>query len=568
MATSPEVAVRARPVEAGPAPARSRLAGDWPLALLVLAALVVRSLAPVSGDDVAEAWVARVAAVVAALLVAVLAVRWGAWRWLAALAALPAAVGPAQVAAGGRGVLEPLLVLVVVAGLAAVLWRVPAGLLASVGALLAAVAASLALLGLSAGGDRGPLAVLAPLAPGGTLDVGGQLQGPRATDALTGSGTGPLVTTEVVVAALGLLLALAAAAGLGRARPSRLRRTALVLAVVPLLFAAGALVDGVTPAVVLPALAVLPAAGAVGLTALLRGRRGRRSGPVPPDDVDRAAVADLHARVGVPELPPVAVVIAAYDEAPGIGAVLAGLPAEVLGLRVAVVVVDDGSTDGTAEAVAASGRALAVACPANRGQGAALRLGYRVAREHGARYVVTTDADGQYDVGDVPAVLRPVVEGEADFVSGSRRLGHQHTRDRVRRTGVHVFAWVVSAMSGTRVTDTSFGLRAMRADLTGVVTLRQPQYQSSELMLGALSHGYRVREVPATMHVRSAGASKKGRNLVYGSRYARVVVGTWWREGLLTPADEVAPALRGSALGGSALGGSGGAAPAAPAPAA
>ncbi|WP_298990821.1 glycosyltransferase family 2 protein [uncultured Pseudokineococcus sp.] len=565
MATSPEVVVRARPVEAGAAPARSRLAGDWPLGVLLAAAIAVRVFAPSAVEGRAEELVARAAGVVAALLVAHLALRWGAWRWLAALAALPAAVGPAQVAASGRGVLEPLLVLVVVTGLAAVLWRVPAGLLASAGALLAAVAASLVLLGLSAGGDRGPLAVLAPLARGGALDVRDQLRGPWSTDALPG--TGPLVTVEVVVAALGLLLALAAAAGLGRARPSRLRRTALVLAVVPLLFAAGALVDGVTPAVVLPALAVLPAAGAVGLTALLRGRRGRRSGPVPPDDVDRAAVADLHARVGVPELPPVAIVIAAYDEAPGIGAVLAGLPAEVLGLRTAVVVVDDGSTDGTAEAVAASGRALAVACPANRGQGAALRLGYRVAREHGARYVVTTDADGQYDVGDVPALLRPVVEGEADFVSGSRRLGHQHTRDRVRRTGVHVFAWVVSAMSGTRVTDTSFGLRAMRADLTGVVTLRQPQYQSSELMLGVLSHGYRVREVPATMHVRSAGASKKGRNLVYGSRYARVVVGTWWREGLLTPADEVAPALRGSALRGRAPGGSGGAAPAAPAPA-
>lgn len=555
MATPPDVAVPARPVDAGPAPARSRLAGPWPLVLLVVAAVAVRALSPVALESAVETAVALAAGVLAAVLVALVAVRWGAWRWLAALAALPAAVGPAQVAAQGRGVLEPLLVLVVVAGLAAVLWRASAGLLASLGALVAAVAASLVLLGLSAGGDRGPLAVLAPLARGGALDVRDQLRGPWSTDALPG--TGPLVTTETVVAVLGLLLALAAAAGLGRARPSRLRRPALVLAVVPLLFAAGALVDGVTPAVVLPALALLPVAGAVGLTALLRGRRGRRSGPVPPDDVDRAAVADLHARVGVPELPPVAVVIAAYDEAPGIGAVLAGLPAEVLGLRVAVVVVDDGSTDGTAEAVAASGRALAVACPANRGQGAALRLGYRVAREHGARYVVTTDADGQYDVDDVPAVLRPVVEGEADFVSGSRRLGHQHTRDRVRRTGVHVFAWVVSAMSGTRVTDTSFGLRAMRADLTGVVTLRQPQYQSSELMLGVLSHGYRVREVPATMHVRSAGASKKGRNLVYGSRYARVVVGTWWREGLLAPADEVAPALRGSSLGGP-----GGAAPA------
>ncbi|WP_299036868.1 glycosyltransferase family 2 protein [uncultured Pseudokineococcus sp.] len=539
MAAPAEALPRAAGTGGAPGARRPGLLAQAPLALVLAVGVLVRALAPGSSTG-SQPLVAHALGLLAALLVALVVQRWGGWRWLSAVAALPAALGPAQVAAAGRGVLEPALVLAVAVVLAALLWRARAGALASVVALAGAVGASLVLQALPGGDEESSRGVLAPLAGPEVADVRGLLRGPWAGGALPG--TGPLVTAETVLAAFGLLLALAAVLGLGRARPSRLRWPAVVLVVSPLLLAVGLL--GVTPAGALPALALLPAAGAVGLTALLRGRRGRRSGPVPPDDVDRAAVADLHARAGVPQLPPVAIVIAAYDEAPGIGAVLENLPTEVCGLRTAVVVVDDGSTDGTAEAVAASGRALAVACPANRGQGAALRLGYRVAREHGAQYVVTTDADGQYDVGDVPAVLGPVVAGEADFVTGSRRLGRQHTRDRVRRTGVHVFAWVVSAVSGTWVTDTSFGLRAMRADLTGVVTLRQPQYQSSELMLGVLSHGYRVREVPGTMHVRTAGASKKGRNLVYGSRYARVVLGTWWREGLLRPADEVAPALR------------------------
>jgi hypothetical protein len=76
------------------------------------------------------------------------------------------------------------------------------------------------------------------------------------------------------------------------------------------------------------------------------------------------------------------------------------------------------------------------------------------------------------------------------------------------------------------------------------VTLNQPQYQSSELLIGAISHGFRVLEVPATMHVRSAGSSKKGGNLAYGTRYARVVLGTWWREGCPAPLAATAPALR------------------------
>jgi hypothetical protein len=123
-------------------------------------------------------------------------------------------------------------------------------------------------------------------------------------------------------------------------------------------------------------------------------------------------------------------------------------------------------------------------------------------------------------------------------------LGHQQTRDRVRRTGVHVFAWLATLLTGQRCTDTSFGMRAMRAEVTAAVTLNQPQYQSSELLLGVLAHGFRVVEVPGTMNVRSAGTTKKGRNLVYGRRYARAMTGTWLREGLPRPVTETAPALR------------------------
>jgi glycosyltransferase involved in cell wall biosynthesis len=205
------------------------------------------------------------------------------------------------------------------------------------------------------------------------------------------------------------------------------------------------------------------------------------------------------------------------------------MPAEVGGLAAATVVVVDGASDDTA-AMARKQGGLVCEVPVNRGQGAALRLGYRLARAGGARFIVTTDGDGQYDPADIERVLEPVLSGRADFVTGSRILGRQETYDRVRRAGVHVFAFLVSALTGHRVTDTSFGLRAMRAELTGGVTLEQPQYQASELLIGALMRGYRVVEVPATMRLRTAGTTKKGGNLVYGYRYARAVFGTWLRE--------------------------------------
>ena len=70
----------------------------------------------------------------------------------------------------------------------------------------------------------------------------------------------------------------------------------------------------------------------------------------------------------------------------------------------------------------------------------------------------------------------------------------------------------------------------MRADLTGTVTQTQPQYQTSELLIGALLQGYRVAEVPTVMRQRMSGESRKGRNLAYGLRYARVITQTYLRE--------------------------------------
>jgi hypothetical protein len=247
--------------------------------------------------------------------------------------------------------------------------------------------------------------------------------------------------------------------------------------------------------------------------------------------IDDAAAATFLADFGdaARVLPPVAIVIAAFNEAGVIGRVIEALPAAICGLKTAVIVVSDGSKDKTAAEAKAQG-ALVCDVLVNRGQGAALRLGYRLAREGGARYIMTTDADGQYNPAEMGRVLAPVVAGEADFVTGSRKLGSQETNDLVRRLGTWVFAVTISVLTRHRITDSSFGLRAMRAEVTGAVRLEQPQYQSSELLIAVFAHGFRVVEVPATIHKRKVGESKKGHNAIYGLKFASVVVGTWWRE--------------------------------------
>lgn len=525
----------------GPGPTPRRRSRHAAFAVLLLAGGVARVLVAVGFHPVLQGAgsppgattenllvdLQHLAGLAVAIGVYAVLVRWGTWRWLAALAGAPALLD-ARILRGEEVVgAAPLVSLLVSATLVALCWRArPRPVLLAVAGLSAVLAGVL---------------VLAYEVPSRRL--GDPM--PRAGTLAAGLDRHLLVlAVPAPLLLLAALLALAGAAGLGRAGGSAMQGVCALTAGLPLLAVLG-VAARFSPdwADLLPAVIWWPAAGAVGLTALLRGRRGPAAHRPQVDPVDDAASQDFRARYGTPRLGPVVVVIAAYNEAEGLPGVLARMPRSVCGLHADVLVVDDGSSDGTAAAIDGS-PAYTVPCPVNRGQGAALRLGYRLAREHGASHVITTDADGQYDVADFPTVLAPILEGRADFVTGSRILGRQHTHDKVRRLGVHVFAWIASAFAGRRLTDTSFGLRAMRAEVPAAVTLNQPQYQSSELLLGVLSHGFRVLEVPGTMHVRSAGSTKKGRNLVYGRRYAGVVIGTWWREGCLAPAPEQAAALR------------------------
>ncbi len=227
---------------------------------------------------------------------------------------------------------------------------------------------------------------------------------------------------------------------------------------------------------------------------------------------------------------PLLVVIAAYNEEDSLGEVLRNIAPEVHGMPVEALVIDDGSSDETARIAEKFDRVKLVRLRRNCGHGIALRLGYQLAAEHGAQYIVTLDADMQWDPREMPTVVAPLLAGDADFVIGSRALGTAETDDAFRHAGVRVFATLVSLLTGVKVTDTSSGYRAFRTEVPASVPQTQVQYQTSELLIGAIYQGYRIAEEPITMHKRFAGESKKGHNVLYGFRYARVILGTWARE--------------------------------------
>ena len=338
--------------------------------------------------------------------------------------------------------------------------------------------------------------------------------------------------TSGLLLGIAVLIALAAVAGLRRAKRSGLRAAVLLPLAGGLILLLGSAAFEFSWRYQLPGLILFPLAGAIGLRAILGADQARPPMAAYPDQVDSEALDDFKKRHGEPAFAPLVVVIAAYNEAAGIGPVLANMPRTCAGLPVDELVVVDGAEDNTAEIAAAAGAYVCVA-PRNRGQGAALRLGYHLAEQGGAEYVATTDADGQYDNDELDVLLKPILDGQADFVTGSRRLGEEDADSRLRWLGVRVFATLASVLTRRQLTDTSFGFRAMRARLASSVTLREPQYQSSELLLGVLASGARVVELPMTMRRRGDGTSKKGPGLVYGANYARVMTTTWFREFVL-----------------------------------
>jgi glycosyl transferase family 2 len=224
----------------------------------------------------------------------------------------------------------------------------------------------------------------------------------------------------------------------------------------------------------------------------------------------------------------IAIVVPAYDEAENIGHVLERMPSEVCSVETAVLVVDDGSRDGTGD-VAAEHGAIVARHVINRGGGAALRTGYRLMVDSGAEVVVTLDADGQHLPSEMERLVRPVLDREVDVAHGSRVLGEADRNHLARELGIVFFNRLVSFITRTHVTDCSNGYRAVRATALPQLVLRQEQFHTSEFMIEAIKRGIPAKEVPVTVERRLHGHSKKPAVVRYGLGFANAIVRTWLR---------------------------------------
>lgn len=234
---------------------------------------------------------------------------------------------------------------------------------------------------------------------------------------------------------------------------------------------------------------------------------------------------------GVPS-GPVVFFMPAFNEQATVGGCVSRVPRTVRGRAVEVVVVDDGSTDGTADAARAAG-ALVVTHGTNRGLGAAVRTGLRHGVDRGAAAVVFCDADGEYAPEEVGDLLDPILRGELDLVSGSRFTGRIEHMKVHRRLGNVLLTRALALVSGAPISDGQSGYRAFSREAAAAAEVVHDFNYAQVLTLDLLGKGFRYGEVPISYRFRTAGES-----FVRLGTYLRRVVPAVYRE-LTTGTDQV-----------------------------
>ncbi len=221
----------------------------------------------------------------------------------------------------------------------------------------------------------------------------------------------------------------------------------------------------------------------------------------------------------------------ALNEERTIAEVIAQIPRRIPGVdEVRVVVVDDGSTDRTGELARAAG-ADVVRHGQRRGVGAAFRSGIERATALGADYVVTIDADGQFDPHDIPQVIQPLLDGSADFVTASRFIDPAlaPTMPYMKRWGNDFMARWISRLTGQRFYDVSCGFRAYSRNAYLRLVLLGSFTYTHETFLNLAFSGVRIQEVPVRVRgVREFGTSRVANNLFnYGWRTSSIILKTY-----------------------------------------
>jgi glycosyltransferase involved in cell wall biosynthesis len=210
-------------------------------------------------------------------------------------------------------------------------------------------------------------------------------------------------------------------------------------------------------------------------------------------------------------------VVPAYNESATVGRVVAALHRETP--QVDVVVIDDGSTDRTVECAERAGARI-LRLPFNLGIGGAVQAGFKFAHENGYDYMVQVDGDGQHDPAEIVSLFGAMEQsGSADMICGSRFLtASGYVSPISRRTGIHLFAFLLSLFLRQRVTDPTSGFRLYNRRAIALFARDYPHdYPEVEAVLMLHHHRLTMQEIPVRMFQRGGGVSSisSGKSFYY-----------------------------------------------------
>lgn len=183
-----------------------------------------------------------------------------------------------------------------------------------------------------------------------------------------------------------------------------------------------------------------------------------------------------------------------------------------------VIVVDDGSADGTGDVAKAAG-AVVIRHRQNSGPGAATMTGIEAARRMGAQIVVTLDADEQHDPHEIPQLLEPIVQGTADIVFANR-FGRKNRIPRVRRVFNGFGNFITFLATGRWISDSQCGFKALGPKALADIDLRMLGFEfCTEIVRESAQHHWRIAEVPVKV-MYSQYTLAKGQSFATGIKTA------------------------------------------------
>jgi glycosyltransferase involved in cell wall biosynthesis len=214
---------------------------------------------------------------------------------------------------------------------------------------------------------------------------------------------------------------------------------------------------------------------------------------MPETDVNETGANMAGATAG----PKLIVQIPCYNEAETLPQVLAGIPRAIPGIgRLEIQVIDDGSTDGTAEIARAHGVTHVLVNRGNKGLARSFQAGIDNALRHGADIIVNTDGDNQYCGASIPDLIAPLLRGEADIVVGDRKPGQNLDFSPLKRFLQRFGSSVVQRLSGVEVADAVSGFRAYSRQAALTINVMTTFSYTTETLIHAGQHGLKVVSVP------------------------------------------------------------------------